>query len=349
MANANNYAAAGRAASNKFVQILNAQAENKVRYDKIAEAAVTQDAMNRANTAKNNARIANRKIASETDILIEKERAKRDKDIRGINKQARMTGMLAGGAALLGGGIALMNKKDEPDERLSLVQQQAEYWRNRYKQAGIDIEEADARYTSLTEQLEKSGNSLNSGGSNSSGSKSQSNSSTGQNSNSSQSSGSGQYAGLQGGAKTLADAIARYESGDWGYEAFNQGGAASGRKVLGKSGSYKELMGGRSLTDLTLGEIFDKQNTKAKGMSMEEHIKSGGLHAVGRYQFIGSTLQDEVSRMGLSLDTKFTPQIQDKIFLNHIKRVGDISPWVGPSDNYSESEKANFRNIIQGL
>ena len=150
---------------------------------------------------------------------------------------------------------------------------------------------------------------------------------------------------LTGNQKAVADAIARYESGDWGYEAFNQGGAAGGTKVLGKSGSHKQHFG-RSLTDLTLGEIFKRQNTKQQGLSMQEHLDSGGLHAVGRYQFIGSTLQDEVNRMGLSLDTKFTPQVQDQIFLNHIKRVGNISPWVGPSNNYSQSEKDNFRNMI---
>jgi len=153
---------------------------------------------------------------------------------------------------------------------------------------------------------------------------------------------------LSGDQKTVADAIAKYESGDWGYEAFNQGGAEGGTKVLGKSGSYKNTYGS-SLTDMTLGEIFNKQNTKQRGLSMDEHISSGGLHAVGRYQFIGSTLQDEVKRMGLSPDTKFTPQVQDNIFLSHIKRVGNISPWVGPSNNYSSGQKQEFNSMISNF
>lgn len=154
---------------------------------------------------------------------------------------------------------------------------------------------------------------------------------------------------LTGNQKTVADAIAKYESGSWGYEAFNQGGAAGGTRVVGKSGSHKEHFG-TSLTDLTLAEIFKRQNTKQRGMSMQQHLDSGGLHAVGRYQFIGSTLQDEVKRMGLDPNTtKFTPQVQDQIFINHIKRVGNISPWVGPSNNYSAGEKANFRNMISGF
>lgn len=153
---------------------------------------------------------------------------------------------------------------------------------------------------------------------------------------------------LSGNQKLVADAIAKYESGDWGYEAFNQGGAEGGTKVLGKSGSHKNVFG-RSLTDMTLGEIYKKQNTKAQGMSFDEHVKSGGLHAVGRYQFIGSTLQDEARRMGLSDDTKFTPQVQDQIFLSHIKRVGNISPWVGPSNNYSSGQKNEFNQMIAGF
>ena len=150
---------------------------------------------------------------------------------------------------------------------------------------------------------------------------------------------------LGGARKELADAIAGPESGSWGYEAFNQGGAAGGTKVLGKSGSHKETFG-KSLSDMTLGEIFHKQNTAQRGMSLDEHYKSGGLHAVGRYQFIGSTLQDEVAKMGLSHDTKFTPQVQDDIFFSHIKRVGNISPWVGPSVNYGQDKKNHLNSLI---
>ena len=82
---------------------------------------------------------------------------------------------------------------------------------------------------------------------------------------------------------------------------------------------------------------------------MDEHFSSGGLHAVGRYQFIGSTLQDEVSKMGLSLDTKFTPEVQDQIFFSHIKRVGNISPWIGPSANYGPGKKDHLNSLIPQL
>ena len=153
---------------------------------------------------------------------------------------------------------------------------------------------------------------------------------------------------LTGNRKIFADAIAGPESGPWNYEAFNQGGAEGGTKVLGKSGSHKEVFG-RSLTDMTLGEIYHRQNTKQRGLSLDEHFKSGGLHAVGRYQFIGSTLQDEAKRMGLSPDTKFTPEVQDNIFFSHAKRIGNISPWIGPSVNYDPAKRAELNNMIPGL
>ena len=153
---------------------------------------------------------------------------------------------------------------------------------------------------------------------------------------------------LTGNARTVADAIAKYESGDWGYEAFNQGGRAGGTRVVGKSGSHKQQFG-TSLTDMTLGDIFHRQNTEQRGLSFQQHLDQGGLHAVGRYQFIGPTLQDEVRRMGLDHSTKFTPEVQDQIFLSHVKRVGNISPWVGPSQHYSAGQKAHFNQLIKGL
>ena len=148
---------------------------------------------------------------------------------------------------------------------------------------------------------------------------------------------------LTGARKEFADAIAGPESGSWGYDAFNQGGADGGTRVLGKSGSHKEHFG-RSLTDMTLGEIFEKQNGP-----QATHYQNGGLHAVGRYQFIGTTLREEVDKMGLSHDTKFTPEVQDQIFFSHAKRIGNISPWIGPSTKYSQSEKDHLNSLISQL
>ena len=156
---------------------------------------------------------------------------------------------------------------------------------------------------------------------------------------------------LTGASKTVADAIALPESGSYGYEAFNQGGEKGGTAIPAgfKSGNYKETFG-TSLTDKTIGEIMELQRDPGKSvMSDSDWVSSGKLHAVGRYQFIGDTFRDEVNRMGISKDTKFTPEVQDQIFLSHLKRVGNISPWVGPSNQYSAEKKAELNNLIASL
>ncbi len=156
---------------------------------------------------------------------------------------------------------------------------------------------------------------------------------------------------LTAASKTVADAIALPESGSYGYEAFNQGGEKGGTAIPAgfKSGNYKETFG-TSLTDKTIGEIMELQRDPGKSvMSDSDWVSSGKLHAVGRYQFIGDTFRDEVNRMGISKDTKFTPEVQDQIFLSHLKRVGNISPWVGPSNQYSSEKKAELNNLIASL
>jgi hypothetical protein len=156
---------------------------------------------------------------------------------------------------------------------------------------------------------------------------------------------------LTGASKTVADAIAGPESGSYGYEAFNQGGEKGGTAIpVGfKSGNYKETFG-TSLTDKTIGEIMELQRDPGRSvLSDSDWVSSGKLHAVGRYQFIGDTFRDEVNRMGISKDTKFTPEVQDQIFLSHLKRVGNISPWVGPSTQYSPEKIAELNSLITTL
>jgi hypothetical protein len=95
---------------------------------------------------------------------------------------------------------------------------------------------------------------------------------------------------------------------------------------------------GRALTDMTIGEIMSLQAEKS-GMSNEEWIKQGRLHAVGRYQFIGGTLPGVVARAGVPTSAKFTPEVQDKLALQYLKEAG-IGAWVGPADKATKAERA---------
>lgn len=143
--------------------------------------------------------------------------------------------------------------------------------------------------------------------------------------------------------------LRRFESdGSGGYEAVNQFGFADGHQNYWENpntgkrsyvGAFSKMPqhGGRKLTDMSVQEIMDLQSNN--NMSHEEWANSGRLHAVGAYQFIGSTFASEVARQGIDLNAKFTSDVQDRMGLNYLKHTGDISKWVGTND-LSDEEKA---------
>jgi len=324
--NAGKYAAAGRAASNSFSKVFAAQLKSRPDHAGLAIKAMNTASEEKIAGMKAEARLTNvaQKVHADqkrVDIDIDLFNKKSD-----INAGQRKAGGIAAIGKIAGAGFLAATDNTKGRER------------------------PKADYSSIYDGYKNKRDALLSDYDNSLDSKTDTTTSTTKKVDGGTTESTTKPLGgsLTGNQKLVADAIAKYESGDWGYEAFNQGGAKGGMKVLGKSGSYKQTYGS-SLTNLTLGEIYHKQNTKDRGLSMQEHLDSGGLHAVGRYQFIGSTLQDEARRMGLSDDTKFTPEVQDNIFLSHIKRVGNISPWVGPSNNYSSGQKQEFNSMISNF
>lgn len=324
--NSNRYIQAGNAAASAGVNISGGIAKNRPRYDKIENARQNAYADQAAAAMKAEAQVTNAAVNAKARVQMTKDDVNASKKIEGAKKQTRMAGKLAGGAQMIGYAAYLKNKKDEPNSLIDFYDKQLGKVGDRLGEAQSNLDEVNSR------EIPKPGSS------------SASTSTPGSSDSPSQSSTG--YQGLSGNAKLVAEAIAGPESGSWGYEAFNQGGAAGGTVVLGKSGSHKETFGS-SLQDMTLQQIFDKQNM---GGTDDEFRAAGGLHAVGRYQFIGPTLQDEVAKMGLDPSTtKFTPEIQDQIFLSHIKRVGNISPWIGPSNKYDQSKKDELNSMISTL
>lgn len=325
-ANVRNYISAGNAAVNKAVQARRALAENKARMDEIGMEAVAQDAKTRVNTAANNALTAKQSMLARTNEKLADIEIETDKAIAKSKRGARKAGMLAGGVALIGSSIAYKNKKDEPNSLLEQLEQ-------RISKTYDQESDIDSKITSTKDSISKFDSLLNPG-------------STEKPSVETAPVPEGQtstVSTLTGKARTLADAIAGPESGQWGYNAFNQGGAAGGTKVLGKYGSYKDIFN-QDLTKLTVQQVMDLQSDDGS-MSDEQWQKSGKIHAAGRYQFIGPTLREEVSRMGLDTSRLFDQTTQDEIFLSHIKRVGNISPWVGPSTKY-DPEKISYLNSL---
>ena len=152
--------------------------------------------------------------------------------------------------------------------------------------------------------------------------------------------GSGNISSIQ---KQALNIISKYESAtSGGYNAVNQIGIRGGTAVLpgSFSGDFRQMQQhkGRALTDMTVGEIMALQAEKP-GMSNDEWIKQGRLHAVGRYQFIGMTLPGAAARAGIPTNAKFTPEVQDKIALQYLKEAG-IGAWVGPRDKATKEERA---------
>ena len=314
-----NYAQAGRAVANDAARAFDAARTYSPKSDEIVRHAANLQAKENINLIKAEANLRKQGIGEKAKTAVQEMGLEAKQELQGAKRKA---GMLAAAGKFLGtgiGGLAPSNRKKRE------VGTNDEYYTKRIDKYRSDIEELKNTPLPTFDTPTNTG-----AGSTSTSSFSSNTSGT----------------DLTGARKELADAIAGPESGSYGYQAFNQGGADGGTRVLGKSGSHKELMG-RDLTDMTLSEIFQKQNL---GGSRAEFEAAGGLHAVGRYQFIGPPLQEEVKLMGLDPNTtKFTPQVQDDIFFSHIKRIGNISPWIGPSVNYDASKKAHLNNLIQQI
>lgn len=319
-----NFIRAGNLAVQKAVATRRALADGKADLSSLGKEAIKQDAYNVASTVERNKQAAITK--NNADAAKKEYKMKRDgeKKIAGIKKGAKKAGMLAAGLGMLGVGAMQMNKPKEENEEMTLLDQQRQKVEGQLSTQATATADLEAKLKALRESkpgLETA-------------SVPQGDQST-------------VVSTLAGGEKLLADRVAKTESGDFGYQAFNQGGADGGTTVLGKSGSYKDLFG-KDLTKMSIDKVMDLQYDD-KSMSDEEWRKAGKIHAAGRYQFIGSTLRDEVSKMGIDTSRMFDAATQDEIFLSHAKRIGNISPWVGPSTKYSQAQKDELNNIIQSL
>ena len=122
-----------------------------------------------------------------------------------------------------------------------------------------------------------------------------------------------------------------------GYEAFNQGGAEGGDKVLGFSGTYGKHPAnkGKKLVNMTIQEILDIQDsgwdTEKYPMTKEGWDKwfaSGGIHVAGKYQLERNTIRDAMKLTGIKPTEKFTPEIQDRLGMAILLKYGPTK-WNG--------------------
>ena len=121
------------------------------------------------------------------------------------------------------------------------------------------------------------------------------------------------------------DILAKYEVGNLGYDGMNQGGSDGGRTAHG-SGSGTKILG-KKITNMTIQELLD-------------HGAAGRIHAAGRYQFIHSTLKEQVNRLGIPGNAKFSEAVQDYMALAYLNQIGWRGIWIGPTDKASPQEAA---------
>lgn len=132
------------------------------------------------------------------------------------------------------------------------------------------------------------------------------------------SSGVGESSGSSGKYGSLLDFIG---SGEGGYNSMNQG--TQGNSIVGSTNNASSKLG-KNLTDMTIGEIMDRQ---AYLMNLSNpQISDYGIFAAGKYQIIPGTMPGAVAGAGLSRSDKFTPQNQDKLGMALIMNK---RPYVG--------------------
>ena len=131
---------------------------------------------------------------------------------------------------------------------------------------------------------------------------------------------------LTGDQEKVASRVRAVESGEWGYDAFNQFGDKGGHSNRGTGGAYGKKFG-TPLTEMTLAQVMEKQKDhNNRSVSDAQWQQQGGIWAAGAYQFIPA---DVVRKGGFDTSRKFDAKLQDELFAFHVRDVRSLQPWVG--------------------
>ena len=111
------------------------------------------------------------------------------------------------------------------------------------------------------------------------------------------------------------------------------------------SGRFSEMPqhGDRQLTSMTLQEIMDLQSDDGSRTNAQWR-DAVRLHAVGRYQFIGSTLQISSSNLAL-IRTLGLLRSARRYVLYLLRTRSGIGQWVGPATHASMDEKEIVKQL----
>jgi len=96
-------------------------------------------------------------------------------------------------------------------------------------------------------------------------------------------------------------------------------------------------------TDMTLAEVLDFQ----KSGQWRRH--GAASSAVGKYQFIESTLRETIRDAGLPLDTKFSPAVQDQLIETRLRKHRKFDDFVAGNISAEEFLDKHLAKEFAGL
>ena len=96
---------------------------------------------------------------------------------------------------------------------------------------------------------------------------------------------------------------------------------------------------------MSIGQLKDFASpTGAYGQWVKNQIGRVAT-PMGRYQFVGSTLFKTAQEMGLPDDTRFTPEVQDKMFDFYLRKRLNQGRTVGEKINQVRQAWEGFKNV----
>jgi len=297
---ASNYIAAGRAATQNFLNTVSAARDNSPKYDRFGIQQVLDDAKLKKEKMKADYRVADAGIQAERAIRETKIAIDRDKSIAKSRGMVRKAGVVSAASALVGEALMPVREPFQPD--WSLQQEVIDKQQARLEKYAEKLNDPNLGLTPPVAPVEPDFSGIVTPQSSAippavtpSNVKPTTTSSL----------------NLTPAQSTGLAAIRRVESDAYGgYTAYNLGGITEFDPVAsGNSADGKQF--GRPLTQMTIGEIRQLGN-------------AGKIHATGAYQFTHNTgsFGEAVNFAGLSDSDLFTPENQDKMALAFGRRYG---------------------------
>lgn len=159
MANINNYINAARASLNSANQIESALADNKIRFANMAVSAIDAEAQEVAQAVRSKSQVVDAKTNAEATVQGAQIRNEADKSVdKSLNeatRNVRKAGMIAAGANSLAMANYFSNKKDQPNDMLTLMGNQMNTLQDQQAQLVKDKARIESEYAERLKALSK--------------------------------------------------------------------------------------------------------------------------------------------------------------------------------------------------